>query len=254
VATSLVIVGLFSIREATMKITKMGFVPLFVVALVGILGTTAESGLIELNSDFGTWEAPCVFLWHYAGSTEGYDIGVEIPYDIPPPAIDFYSMITGYNLSDDVRPLGSTSIYHTKMIANGITGTASGTLKFAITPFDGDNFGTLPIYSDIYDKTGSLLLGNIDVRQYAQNGTTIPLSLADGDYYNIDVRFTATPEPSALTLLGIGAGLMAFGWWRCRRLGNSVDLPCSLADKNNVWNRCHELTIACQYMSDDSTL
>jgi hypothetical protein len=200
-----------------MKMLIIALFTLVTAATVALHEARVEGGDITLSPRLDT-SVYCsyVMLTHCEVGTDGYDDSIDTILTLEtPPAINFYSMIPGYTLSMDVRPLGSISTFHTKMAANGITGMLSGDLQILFNDYDGA-FGTLPIYSDIY-KNDSLVLGNIDVRQYAQNGTTIPLSLADGDYYNIDVRFIVTPEPSALTLFGIGAGLlMVFGWWRRR--------------------------------------
>jgi len=198
--------------------------------LIGIAGlmpmSKAEGGYIQpTTSGFSGVSDNSVRLYHQDGATDVYDASMDTIYSPrAPPAIDFFSKITDYDLSRDKRGLDSISTFHTLLqgkddndpltLPNNIY-PLSGNLSFIIADSNND-FGSLPIWADIFDKdgnpytNGSTTYTNIDVRDYASKGTTIPLSLAsNSDVYNIDVRFSEIPEPSTLSLLamaGIGAG------------------------------------------------
>ncbi|MDP2924985.1 MAG: PEP-CTERM sorting domain-containing protein [Nanoarchaeota archaeon] len=173
--------------------------------------------MITLNSDFNgldSYHAPDVNLYEVPGvsATDGYDPGLDNLYQQPDstPAVDFFSIIAGYDLSDDVRDFGYTA-FHTKMQGRGLTSSLSGNLTFSVdSPVD---FPILPgfILVDIY-KNGSLVERNINVL----TATPRELSLSNNsDYYNIDVRII--PEPSATSLLMAGIAGAGVGYLASRR-------------------------------------
>jgi hypothetical protein len=144
------------------------------------------------TSGFSGVVNPYIRLYHVSGDTDGYDSTMDTIFSArEPPAVDFYSQITGYNLSGDSRGLDSLSTFNTKMQGNNLTYPASGNLNFIIADANND-FGSLPIYADIY-KNKTLVSGNINVRTAASCGTLYPLHLtSNSDIYNVNVRFTPT--------------------------------------------------------------
>ena len=166
-------------------------------------GDKADAGRIQINSNFNGVAHPPVALYHDSeeGITDLYD-GCDSIYqeqNFPAPAIDFYSTVsisetdpTPLKLSEDFRSLTSTSTYNTEIRGRGLTGSIAGNLTFIVS--GAGDFGSLPIFADIY-KNGSLEYGNIDVRNYWSNNTSVPLTLGNNsDFYNINVRFI--PEPA----------------------------------------------------------
>jgi hypothetical protein len=180
------------------------------IGAAGLMGAgKAQGDYIQVNGNFPSGQGNYVRLYHLDGGglvTDGYDDGIDTPYSArAPPVVDFYSIISDTQhpkLAEDNRDNSSTSTYHTLMQGNTLTYPASGNLSFNMDLFNGD-FGSLPILADVY-KNNELVVGNINVRDYAANNTQVPLSLgSNSDVYNIDVRFV--PEGGTLGMLGAGA-------------------------------------------------
>ena len=198
---------------------------LSVVIAVGLAGFAGKANADQLyiqatNSASGV-NRPVLSVDHTNGATEGLD-GKDssfIPRQNPSKSIDFYSSVSfdPYKLSLDARPPESFSTILSEIYGRNLTSSVSSNLAFTITDDLSENiFATKNIFADLYTPTDTLL-GTYNVKDYAANGTTIPITVNNGLSYKLDIRFTPTPEPSTLTLLGIGAAAMAFGWWRRRR-------------------------------------
>ena len=168
----------------------------------------ADAGGIQVVPHFSV-TSPLVTLYNVsgAGATDGYDLELDTIFNSnanAPPAVDFYSIVPGHNLSEDVRDLSSNTPFNTLMTGRGITSTIQGDLTFGM--LDESDYDGKPILADVY-KNGQLVLGNLDVRNYYLNGTSVPLTLGnDSDFYNVNVKFT--PEPTTALTLALGAAAL----------------------------------------------
>ena len=157
----------------------------------------AEGGMIQISNGFYVTPgvvAPNVILYNYPGygATDGFDQDLDGEYNPYPktPVVDFFSVIPGYNLSEDVRDSNSTTTFYTRMQGRGLTSPIWGNLMFWVG--DVNDFKT-KAYADIY-KNNQLIWGDIDVNDFFKNKTPIPLTLnSDTDFYNINVKFTDRP-------------------------------------------------------------
>jgi hypothetical protein len=204
----------------TRSLFAVAFVAVGLVLAVVPMGE-AKGEIIKLDSRFtglDANQAPDVFLFKYDEGLEGLD-DYDIPFeDITGPRVSFFSDAGFDLLAFDVRPLDSITTYHTVMEARDLTGPVEGDLRFTLDVEAVNSTNTY--FADIYKAGAPVLLG-VNVKNYFRDTTLIPLSLADGESYTIDIRTVPVPEPSTFLLMGLGAIGMCYVAQRRRKCNAS---------------------------------
>jgi hypothetical protein len=179
------------------KILGIGVLTAGLTSLVG--KSDAEQIFIQIKDNLVS--QPIMRIDHRAGATEGYDSSYDSTFLSGPsgtPTIDFFSNVSfdPYRLKTDARSIDSFSTINEEIIGRELSGSVNGSLKFTLRDYYSDNaFANKNIFADLYSGDHASLLGTFDVKDYAANGITIPITVNNGLSYTMDVRFTQTPEP-----------------------------------------------------------
>jgi hypothetical protein len=175
----------------------------------------AKGELIGVNPSFSV-NSLGAQVGHYEGLTEGFDDGYDVRYPtLDTPVVDFYSHVGNERLLVDCRGIDSVSVFQLILFGNGLTKTEVGILTFTVD--DDADLSQRTYFADIF-KGGEAVLLNIDVLEYDANNIEIPLSLANGESYAIDIRTVPVPEPSTCVLMGLGVLGLSLGAYRRRTM------------------------------------
>jgi hypothetical protein len=162
----------------------------------------AKGELIGVNPSFSV-NSLGAQVGHYEGLTEGFDDGYDVRYPtLDTPVVDFYSHVGNERLLVDCRGIDSVSVFQ---------------LILTFTVDDDADLSQRTYFADIF-KGGEAVLLNIDVLEYDANNIEIPLSLANGESYAIDIRTVPVPEPSTCVLMGLGVLGLSLGAYRRRTM------------------------------------
>ena len=136
-------------------------------------------------------------IHNIAGATDGWNNGLDGDFlEAPAPAFDLYSVVSfdPYKLKTDARSPDSYSTVYCEIGGRGLDTLNTNALTFTIYDtyqiFDIKN-----IYLDLYDRKGgaNTFLGTWDVKQLADSGITIPITIDNGLSYDANFRFTRIP-------------------------------------------------------------
>jgi hypothetical protein len=194
----------------------MGKIVALTIVLLGLPNGSADAGTMYIYDRTSALIGQAdLTLENIPGATEGYGPG-DLPFLSSPysDALEIYTMVDGHKLSIDGRPI-DTSGWDFYLGVKGGPVTCDNFLKLEVT--DSTDLSTL-IYA--YDTIDPLTKYQIPT-----DGSILTINLPNlvnqsaGEYAHWRLDLTPTPEPSTITLLGIGAGVMAFHWWRRRRYG-----------------------------------
>jgi hypothetical protein len=187
---------------------------LAVVALALGMGGEARSEVIRIESAYSgdTVSRPDVAFMH---KNDGINTTYSSSLYDGKKVIDFYFQTPPNNkLNQIAESSTSWNPFAAYIGGRNLTGSANSNLKFVT--LDNTDLSSKNIFADLYTPTDTLL-GTYNVKDYAASGTTVPITVVNGLSYKLDIRFTAVPEPSAMTLLTIATGLTGLARWQRKR-------------------------------------
>lgn len=231
-------VGLYVSGDFPMKLLGLLAVAVLAVGMSGEAKGEQVNGGLRIDDYVGSYSSTVrIRNLDASGISDGFDAGYDHNFLNPPSGTPgMYSNIQPYDssvqqVSIDYRlPTTSHDTFDIEMMFGG-SNSSTQTNYLLFTFPTTDIFGSEPITLQQTDSSGNPLGSSYDVREIIDgtlggslnpsagrfNLPDLPVG-ASGVYahYSITVD-NSVPEPSTLTLLGIAAAVMAFGWWRRRR-------------------------------------
>ena len=165
--------------------------------LLGVFGneSCADDLVIQLATAPPGGSRSFLDIMNIPGASDGWDPNDSSFTWAPAPAVAIYSVVSfaPYQLWFDARPPDSYSTICSEIAGSGLSSANSNGLTVYV--YNQNYYSNKNIYLDLYDRKGgaNTLVGTWDVKQLANSGTTIPITIDNGLSYDANFRFTRIP-------------------------------------------------------------